>query len=225
MADVYFEDGASLPAHTLFCIGRNYVAHARELDNPVPDQPVIFIKPDTTIVHDGGEIVLPGTSRDVHHEVELVVVLGRGGRYLHASGALDCVAGYGVGIDVSARDIQTEAKRKAYPWTVGKGYDTFAPLSRFVPLNRVPDPQCLQISLSVNGVQRQQGMTRDMLFPVAHLIACLSAVFTLQAGDVIFTGTPRGVQRFVHGDELEASLAVAGGEVLTRLRVRARDEG
>lgn len=224
MPEVYLDDGASLPVHTVFCIGRNYAAHARELDNPVPDQPVIFIKPDTALVHDGGDVVLPVASQDVHHEVELLVLLGRGGRYLAEARALECVAAYGVGIDVTARDIQQEAKRMAYPWTVGKGYDSFAPISRFIPARRVSDPQTLQISLSVNGVQVQHGLTRHMLFPVARLIARLSNVFTLQAGDVIFTGTPDGVQRFVHGDVLEASLADAAGEVLTRVRVKARDE-
>ncbi len=224
MPTVHFEDGSSLPAHTLFCIGRNYAAHARELDNPVPDRPVIFIKPDTAIVQDGGEIVLPAASHDVHHEVELVVVLGGGGRYLDEAAALACIAGYGVGIDVTARDIQNEAKRHAYPWAVGKGFDSFAPISHFVSAGRVTDPQTLQIALHVNGRQVQHGQARAMLFPVARLIAALSEVFTLQAGDLVFTGTPAGVARFVAGDRLEASLMVADGTELTRLAVSARDE-
>lgn len=224
MPEVHFEDGSSLPAHTLFCIGRNYAAHARELDNPVPDRPVIFIKPDTAIVQDGGEIVLPAVSDDVHHEVELVVVLGSGGRYLDEAAAHACIAGYGVGIDVTARDIQNEAKSHAYPWTVGKGFDSFAPISRFISADRVADPQALQIALHVNGRQVQHGQTRDMLFPLARLIGTLSEVFTLQAGDLVFTGTPAGVARFVAGDVLEASLMEAGGIELARLRVSARDE-
>jgi len=214
-------DGTTLPIQTVFAIGRNYVEHARELDSPVPGEPVVFIKPTTSILQDGGTIVLPEASRDVHHEVELVVLLGAGGRHVPAADALELVAGYGVGIDVTARDLQAEAKRLGQPWTVAKGFDTFAPVSKFVPAGRVPDPHALVISLGVNGERRQWGQTRDMLFGVGALIGYLSGIFTLRAGDLIFTGTPAGVGPIRAGDRLEAVLGREGGKYLMRMRVDA----
>lgn len=194
-----------LSVGSVFCIGRNYVAHARELNNDVPDQPLVFLKPVSSITFEG-PILLPRQSREVHHEVELVVAIGKGGKNIPRAGALSHVDGYGVGIDLTARDIQTRAKEKGHPWSVAKGFDTFAPISNFVTSNQVEDPQNLELSLTVNNRLRQQSNTRLMIFPVAELISHLSTVFTLRPGDLIFTGTPEGVSPLRSGDRIEAVL-------------------
>jgi 2-keto-4-pentenoate hydratase/2-oxohepta-3-ene-1,7-dioic acid hydratase in catechol pathway len=195
-----------LSAHTLFCIGRNYAEHAKELNNPVPDRPVVFTKPSTTLLADGGTVVLPPVTQDVHHEVELVVAIGRGGKNIPIETALDHVAGYAIGLDMTARDIQTSLKSKSHPWELAKGLDTFAPIGNFVPAASIPDPSSLHLELNVNGEVRQSGTTADMLHSVAQLIAFLSTYFTLHPGDLIFTGTPAGVSAVNDGDRLHASL-------------------
>lgn len=224
MAEALFEDGHSVRIHTIFAIGRNYVAHARELDSNVPTTPVVFIKPDTTIIQSGQTIRLPPQSREVHFEVELVALLGKGGRNIDDSAALDCVAGYGVGIDVTARDLQRAAIKDGEPWSIAKGFDGFAPISRFVPAQRVPEPHALTLWLDLNGERRQHGQTADMIFTLQTLIRHLSTVFTLQPGDLIFTGTPHGVGPFEHGDSLEAGLALADGTALAELNISASRE-
>lgn len=191
---------------TVFCIGRNYAEHANELQNEVPGEPVIFLKPSGSIIFDGGTVRLPGQSSNVHHEVEMVVAIGKKGSNIPEKYASDYVAGYGVGIDVTARDIQQKAKEKSHPWSVAKGFDTFAPLSRFVPANMVDDSQNLELTLSVNGVIRQKDNTRMMIFPVPVLISYLSSIFTLHPGDIIFTGTPKGVASLKKGDQVKATL-------------------
>lgn len=203
-----------LEAHTIFCIGRNYAEHARELNNPVPDRPVVFTKPRTTLVPDGGEVLIPPSTTDVHHEVELVAAIGIGGRNIPAADALRHVAGYAVGLDMTARDIQSDLKAKAHPWDLAKGLDTFAPLGRFVPARDVPDPSDLSLTLDVNGIRRQSGHTGDMLNSVPTLIAFLSAHFTLSPGDLIYTGTPAGVGPVRPGDVMRAELG-AGLSSLT----------
>jgi 2-keto-4-pentenoate hydratase/2-oxohepta-3-ene-1,7-dioic acid hydratase in catechol pathway len=195
-----------LMINSIFCIGRNYSEHAKELHNEVPDQPMVFLKPVSAIIGDGEAIVLPAQSREVHHEVELVVAIGKGGRNIPVASALQHVAGYGIGIDVTARDLQQAAKQKSHPWSVAKGFDTFAPISSFIPADAVEHPQNLELKLLVNGELRQHGNTRDMIFPVAELIAYLSTIFTLSAGDLIFTGTPAGVSPINKGDSITATL-------------------
>ncbi|MCB1878173.1 MAG: fumarylacetoacetate hydrolase family protein [Chromatiales bacterium] len=206
MNELRLLDGSTIAARNLFCIGRNYAEHAAELHNPVPTEPVVFLKPSSALLSSGGQIRLPVWSRDVQHEVELVVLLGEGGRDISNDQALAKVAGYGVGIDVTARDIQTRAKQNGLPWTLAKGLDTFAPLSEFIPAGRIADPQALQLSLEINGQPRQRGNTADMLFPVAELIVWLSARFSLARGDLLFTGSPAGVGPIVPGDRLTARL-------------------
>ncbi|HLR25108.1 MAG TPA: fumarylacetoacetate hydrolase family protein [Fodinibius sp.] len=199
---------SGLSVGTVYCIGRNYVAHARELGNEVPDRPLTFIKPASSITFNG-PIQLPRQSNDVHHEVELVVAVGKEGKNIPSSRALSYVAGYAVGIDVTARDIQSRAKEKGHPWSVAKGFDTFAPLSSFVPAGRVSDPRNLELSLRLNSSLRQQSSTGLMIFSVADLISYLSEIFTLHPGDLIFTGTPEGVSPLSSGDQIEASLEPA----------------
>jgi 2-keto-4-pentenoate hydratase/2-oxohepta-3-ene-1,7-dioic acid hydratase in catechol pathway len=195
-----------LEVHSIFCIGRNYAEHAKELNNPIPDRPVVFTKPRSTLVEDGGFVRIPATTNDVHHEVELVVAIGTGGRNIPTGEALNHVAGYAVGLDMTARDIQSDLKAKAHPWDLAKGLDTFAPLGPFVSASHAPDPSDIALRLYVNDVLRQSGNTRDMLHPVPELVSFLSAWFTLTPGDLIFTGTPAGVGAVRAGDVMRAEL-------------------
>lgn len=190
----------------IYCIGRNYVEHAKELKNEVPSQPLVFLKPTSSIIFDGDTIQLPAQSNDVHHEVELAVAINKRGKNIPKDNALDYIGGYGIAIDITARDIQQKAKDNGHPWTVAKGFDTFAPLSSFVKKDQVDDPQNLDLSILVNGDIRQSGNTKLMIFPVAELIHYLSTIFTLQPGDLIFTGTPKGVSPISRGDSIKASL-------------------
>ena len=200
------ESHRTVQAPRLFCIGRNYAAHAAEMNSPMPSRPMVFLKPSTALVRNGGEVVLPAQSQDVHHEVEMVVVIGKEAKEIKADHALDYVEGYAVGLDMTARDIQAQAKKKGHPWSVAKGFDTFAPLGDFVPKSKVHNPQNLEIKLSVNGDIRQVGHTGDMHFAVHDLIAYCSTIFTLLPGDLIYTGTPEGVGPVFNGDKMEASI-------------------
>lgn len=191
---------------SIFCIGRNYQKHAEELGNEVPEEPMIFLKPTSSIINDGEAILLPKQSNDVQHEVELVIAIGKQGKNIANGNAVDYIAGYGIGIDVTARDIQQKAKDNRHPWSVAKGFDTFAPISRFVPVQPSTDFSAMELSLSVNGEIRQHGKTSHMIFSVDTLVAYLSTIFTLSPGDLIFTGTPEGVSPITSGDSITASL-------------------
>ena len=205
--------GASLPIGKLLCIGRNYADHAAEMERDVPDEPMVFLKPATAVVRSGGTVRLPPQSQNVHHEVELVAVIGTEGRNLSAATALDHVAGYAVGLDMTARDLQDEAKAQRHPWSVAKGFDTFAPLGPLVSAEAVGDPQALTLRLRRNGVTQQEASTEDMIFSVAELVAYCSQIFTLTPGDLLYTGTPSGVGPVDDGDTLEAT--ATGIEPLT----------
>jgi len=194
-------------AGKLVCIGRNYALHAAEMGAAVPENPVVFLKPATAIIGNGQSIVLPAGIGSVHHEVELVVLIGERVKTVSRANAAEAVAGYAVGLDMTARDVQAEAKRKGTPWTVAKGFDTFAPLGGFTPADAVGDPQKLSINLSVNGSDRQRGSTADMIFSVVDLVAYCSTIFTLEPGDLIYTGTPDGVGPVEDGDELLAEIS------------------
>jgi acylpyruvate hydrolase len=191
----------------LLCLGRNYVDHAREMNSPVPDTPIVFLKPATALISSGESIIIPPISKDVHHEVEMVVLIGRGGKDISRPSAADYVEGYGIGLDMTLRDVQAEAKKKALPWTVAKGFDTSAPVSTIVEKGLVRDPHNLDISLKVNGKICQHSNTRNMIFRVDHVVSYLSSIFTLEEGDLIFMGTPEGVGPVRPGDVLEAELA------------------
>lgn len=199
-----------IPVGKIVCIGRNYVEHIKELGNQIPDKPVIFIKPASSIVGEGGTIVIPPHSSDCHHEVELAVLIGSAAKNVHANNALEHVTGYAVALDLTLRDIQSAQKEKGLPWEIAKAFDTACPLSAFVPADQVGDPQKLQIKLIVNDEVRQDGDTGDMMRSVAELIAAASAYFTLEAGDILLTGTPSGVGRIVSGDKLEAVIEKVG---------------
>ena len=203
----------------ILCVGRNYAEHAKEMNANVPTSPVVFLKPATAVVTSGSSVLIPDISDDAHHEVEMTVLIGAGGKSIRAQEALRHVAGYGVGLDMTLRDVQAQAKKSGLPWTLAKGFDTSAPLSAFVPSEGIPDPGRLGIRLSVNGAPRQSGWTRDCVFSVADLIAYASRYFTLEPGDVLFTGTPEGVSRVQPDDALSAELVDEAGSVLTSLSV------
>ena len=194
----------------IFCLGRNYAAHAKEMNTETPEAPIIFLKQSTAILHEGGEVVAPTFSKEVHHEVEMVVLIGREGRNISRERALDFVRGYAVGLDMTLRDIQADAKKRGLPWSVAKGFDTSAPISKFVDKEKVREPYNLDISLKINGRLRQHSNTRNMIFTIEEMIEYISSIFTLEAGDLIFTGTPEGVGEVASGDRLEAELESVG---------------
>jgi 2-keto-4-pentenoate hydratase/2-oxohepta-3-ene-1,7-dioic acid hydratase (catechol pathway) len=192
----------------ILCIGRNYVDHIKELGNEPPSAPVIFMKPASSIVGDGDRVTIPAYSNNCHHEAELAILVGKRAKNVASSEALSCVAGYGVAIDLTLRDVQDDLKKKGLPWDIAKGFDTACPLSSFVPA--VPNPQDLAIRMTVNGELRQNGNTSLMIHSAAEIISYLSGIFTLEPGDVILTGTPAGVSRVVPGDRLCAEIPGVG---------------
>ena len=194
----------------IVCLGRNYVDHIKELGNEIPSSPVIFIKPASSIVHAGEPIRIPDYSTDCHHEVELAVLIGKTGSRLTDAEAPDVVAGYGVAIDLTLRDVQSRLKEKGLPWEIAKGFDTACPLSDFIPATEVPDPHNLQLTIKVNGEIRQDGNTRLMMRTIPRFISEVSAIFTLQPGDILLTGTPAGVSRVQSGDRIEAVIEQVG---------------
>ncbi len=188
----------------ILCIGRNYVDHIKELGNETPTVPVVFMKPATSVIGDGDSVVIPAYSSECHYEAELAVLIGDDGKDIPEAEALSYVAGYGVAIDMTLRDVQDTLKKKGMPWDIAKGFDTSCPLSDFVPAAQVADPQNLTIRLKLNGEERQHGSTSLMITPVARIISYLSTIFTLEEGDIILTGTPAGVGQVVAGDRMEA---------------------
>jgi len=200
----------SYPIGKILCIGRNYADHIKELGNEVPERPVIFMKPASCVIGEGEEIVIPPYSSDCHHEAELAILIGTGGKEIPVGEALRHIAGYGVAIDLTLRDVQAEQKRKGLPWEIAKGFDTACPLSAFVPAASVADPQDLRITLSVNGEPRQDGSTALMIHRIPELLSYLSSIFTLVPGDLILTGTPAGVGPVKSGDLVVAEISGVG---------------
>jgi len=205
-----------LPSHKkyavgkILCLGQNYAKHAKEMGATAPASPIIFLKPSTAIIENGDPIVLPKMSNDVHHEVELTVLLGKQGKNIPQSRAFEHIAGYGIGLDMTMRDRQKEAKAAGNPWSIAKGFDTSAPLSPFILTDQVADPNNLEITLSVNGKERQHSNTSNMIYKLDFIIAFLSSIFTLEEGDVIYTGTPEGVGKVVAGDVIDAEIPGIG---------------
>ena len=198
--------GRHFPIGKILCIGRNYSEHIKELGNPTPEAPVVFIKPASSVIGEGEAIVIPPYSHDCHHEAELALLIGRKGKDIPVDQAMEAIAGYGVGIDLTLRDVQSELKKKGLPWEIAKGFDTSCPLSAFVEASGVADPQNLRIRMTVNGEVRQDGNTSMMIHRIPSIISYMSGRFTLEPGDVILTGTPAGVSRIVSGDHLMAEI-------------------
>lgn len=194
----------------IVCLARNYAEHARELGNETPAAPVLFMKPASAVIGDGQAVVIPSYSRECHYEVELAVVIGKQCRAVAAEQAMEYVAGYGVAIDMTLRDVQNQLKAKGLPWEIAKGFDSSCPLSDFVPAGQVSDPHNLKLKLSVNGETRQDGCSTDMIHRLPQIIAHISGIFTLEPGDVILTGTPAGVGPVLAGDVIEAVIEGVG---------------
>mgnify|MGYP002629552808 CR=1 FL=1 len=193
----------TFPIHRIYCVGRNYADHAREMGHdPDRDPPFFFQKNPDTIVADGGEFPYPDKSEDVHFELELVVALGRGGKDIPEDQALDCIYGYAVGLDMTRRDLQGEAKKMGRPWEVGKAFEFSAPCSALKPAAEIGHLDGGRIWLEVNGEVRQDGDLNQLIWSVQESIAYLSGLFTLAPGDLIYTGTPAGVGPVVRGDRL-----------------------
>jgi len=190
----------------IICIGRNYVSHARELNNEVPDRPVFFMKPDSALVISNRPFFYPDFSSDVHHELEVVIRINRLGRSIEERYANRYFNEIALGVDFTARDLQAEQKKKGLPWEIAKGFDYSAPVSDFRPVEKYPDIHQLSFRLDLNGKTVQEGDTSLMIFSFEKIIAYVSRFITLKTGDLIYTGTPAGVGPVAVGDRLEAWL-------------------
>ncbi len=200
--------GDRFPVGRIFCVGRNYADHAREMGHdPDREPPFFFMKPATAIVADGGDTPYPAMTSDLQHEVELVVALKGGGSDIDAADALDLVFGYGVGLDMTRRDLQGEAKKLGRPWETGKAFDHSAPCSTIVPVAVCGHPSKGEIALLVNDARKQVGDLDQLIWNVPDTIAYLSSLFALAPGDLIYTGTPAGVAAVQRGDRLDARVA------------------
>ncbi|KAH7678684.1 acylpyruvate hydrolase protein [Dioscorea alata] len=190
----------------IIAVGRNYAAHAKELGNAVPKEPVLFMKPTSSYVRNGGTIEIPLALEWLHYEVELAVVIGRKARDVAESSAMDYVGGYALALDMTAREIQASAKSAGLPWILAKGQDTFTPISEVLPKSMVADPHDLELWLKVDDEIKQKGSTSDMIFKLPFLISHISSFFTLMEGDVILTGTPQGVGPVKAGQKITAGI-------------------
>ena len=208
MVNYVFKNGIKkeISIGKLICLARTYKKHAQEMHTNITEDPLLFLKPASSVIFDGGSILVPKMSNCLHHEVELGVVIGKRCKNVSQKEALDYVLGYCLALDITARDIQTEAKKNGWPWSIAKGFDTFAPISKVVLKENIPDPNNLDLTLKVNGKLRQSSNTKYMIYPVERIIEFISGVMTLDPGDLIMTGTPEGVGEIVAGNVLEAKL-------------------
>lgn len=190
----------------IICVGRNYAAHAAELKNEVPTEPVIFLKPDTALLPKRQPFFYPDFSKDIHFETEVVVRINRLGKNIAPKFAHKYYSELSLGIDFTARDLQQKLKEKGLPWEKAKAFDGSAPTGQFIDKSTLPEVNQLNFELKINGESRQSGNTSQMLFPIDELISYVSKYFTLKIGDLIFTGTPQGVGPIAIGDHLEAYL-------------------
>lgn len=203
-------ESRSFPVHRIYCVGRNYEEHAKEMGFTGREPPFFFLKPaDTVVVCPPGEetaVPYPSLTRNLHHEIELVVAIGRGGRNIPAAQAHEHIFGYAVGLDMTRRDLQSDMKKQGRPWCIGKAYDHSAPIGPITPATQVPAVLSAGISLTVNGADRQRSTIDKLIWNVAETIEHLSQAWELQAGDLIYTGTPEGVGAVVQGDRLLGSV-------------------
>jgi 2-keto-4-pentenoate hydratase/2-oxohepta-3-ene-1,7-dioic acid hydratase in catechol pathway len=187
----------------IICIGRNYIEHAKELSNPVPSVPVFFMKPESSLVKGNLPFFYPSFSNDIQYEVELVLHINKVGRNINIKHAHTYYNGIGIGIDFTARDLQQEAKQKGLPWEIAKSFDSSAPVSEFIPVEKFTDVSNINFSLKKNDILVQKGNSSDMIFNFSTIISYVSRFVTLKMGDMIFTGTPSGVGPVIIGDKLE----------------------
>ncbi len=205
-------DGAArFPVHRIYCVGRNYAAHAREMGkDPDRDPPFFFTKPADAVVPDGAEVPYPPQTENLHHEIELVIAIGKGGRDIAEADVHAHVFGYAVGNDLTRRDLQLAARDKGRPWDTGKGFDFSAPVSAIQPAERIGHPERGRIWLAVNDAVRQDADLADLIWDVREIVSILSGFYTLQPGDLIFTGTPAGVGPLVRGDVVTGGIDGVG---------------
>jgi fumarylpyruvate hydrolase len=202
---------ATFPVRRIYCVGRNYAAHAREMGHdPDREPPFFFMKPADALVLSGATVPYPPATEDLQHEIELVVALKSGGADIAAEQALECVYGYGVGLDMTRRDLQGQAKKMGRPWEMGKGFDNSAPITALQPAAQIGHPDSGAIWLKVNGEVKQHGDLNQQIWRVEEQIAYLSRLVRLEAGDMIFTGTPAGVGRVGRGDRLDGHVDGVG---------------
>lgn len=204
------------PVHRIYCVGRNYAAHAIEMGHdPDREEPFFFQKNPDNLVLSGGKFPYPGKTCDVHHEIELVVALARGGDNVAVDEALGLVYGYAVGLDMTRRDLQNEAKQRGRPWEIAKAFEFSAPCTEIAPAREVGHPVAGRIALQINGAVRQKGDLKQLIWKVPEIISYLSALFTLAPGDLIYTGTPSGVGPVDRGDTLHGSVDAIGELTIT----------
>ncbi len=196
----------AIGVNTVFCLGRNYVEHAKEMGSEVPEEPVIFLKPATSVCDGSKPIHLPEMKSEIHYEAELVVLMDDVPSHVSEENADRYIMGYGVGLDLTARDIQQKAKKAGLPWALAKGFDNSAPVSAFIEREDARITDDTPVRLLLNGTVRQHGLIGSMIFPIPRIIAFLSRFFTIRRGDLIFTGTPQGVGPLKPNDILEVSL-------------------
>lgn len=205
-------DGEQKPVQNIFCIGRNYADHIAELNNATPTEPMVFLKPTNSLHQEGSPILLPAYSNSVHYETELVLYITNGARNISEDVALQFIGGYGVGLDLTARDVQAVAKERGEPWTKSKGFPHAATVSHFVSSEALSGEQSIEFTFHQNGTKRQHGNTDLMLYGIAELVSYLSHIYGLSPGDLIFTGTPEGVGELQDGDELTLELLAQNEE-------------
>ena len=199
--------GAAFPVRRIFCVGRNYAEHAREMGtDPDREPPFFFMKSADTVVGSGSEIKYTTRTENLHHEVELVIAMGSGGSDISVAEASDHIFGYAVGVDLTRRDLQQQMKENGRPWDIGKSFDQAAPVGEIQPSWNIGHPRKGKINLSVNGKTRQKADLKDMIWSIDEIIAELSTYYSLEAGDLIFTGTPSGVDALVRGDHVSSAI-------------------
>lgn len=202
----FLKTNTSLQIGKIICLARTYRKHAEEMNTTPPPNPILFLKPASSIIFSGESIQYPVQSNCVHHEVEVGIVIGKNASHISKEDSLRIVEGYVVGLDITARDIQSIAKKNGWPWGIAKGFDTFAPISDVVSCDDVSYPNDLQFSVQVNMITRQKGRTNQLIWDVETLISYISTIMTLEPGDLILTGTPEGVSEIKIGDHITAEL-------------------
>jgi len=210
MSTVILESDSEYRVGKIVCVGRNYAEHISEMHAELEKEPVLFLKPATSILNEETPIILPTYSNEIHHEVEMALLVGKKASKIDQENWRDYIAGAGIAIDLTLRDLQKKAKEKGLPWSVSKGFDGSCPISTFVPLSKIVNPENLRISLKLNGEIRQQSTTAKMIFPLKKLISFISGIFTLEPGDIVLTGTPAGVSPLKSGDKIEAEIEKIG---------------
>ena len=190
----------------IVCLAQTYKKHAEEMNSNITKEPLLFLKPSSSVIFNANSIIIPSKSKCIHHEVELGVVIGKKCKDINQKYAENYILGYLLVLDITARDIQSEAKKNGWPWTISKGFDTFSPISEMVLKNNVNDPHNLDLLLKVNGGIKQKSNTKNMIYSVERIIEFISQIMTLEAGDLIMTGTPEGVGEISEGDIIEAKL-------------------